>query len=137
MRPALRVLALSSALALCGAGCLSFSPTGPSFASEPPGARVRIDGRDSGWVTPCQIALDTADAHHVTLELSGYTPRDFLLLPERRHSAVTWPLGVNGVNSTVRFPLLLPFEDFLFPFRTVEAFAPGRIFVRLRPEADS
>jgi hypothetical protein len=39
-------------------GLLDVSPPGTAFASEPPGARVEIDGQDSGWVTPCMIALD-------------------------------------------------------------------------------
>jgi hypothetical protein len=37
------------------------------------------------------------------------------------------------VKSTIRFPLLLPTDDLLLPFREVNAPAPARVFVRLRP----
>jgi len=116
---------------------MTLSPPGASFSSEPPGARVLIDGRDSGWVTPCQIALDHDETQRVTIVLEGYAPRDFVLEPETRRSFVTWPLGVNGVKSTVHFPLLLPWEDLFFPLREVDTLTPGRVFVRLRPEADA
>lgn len=115
------------------ASCLNVSPPGTAFASEPPGARVRVDGRDSGWVTPCQIALDVEESHLVTLELDGYTPREVQLGPLERHGIIAWRQGVNGVRSTIRFPILLPTEDLLIPFRESSALAPGRVFVRLRP----
>ncbi len=115
------------------AGCVSVSPPGASFASEPPGARVRVDGRDSGWVTPCQIALDAEQTHVVTLELEGYAPREVRLEPLERNGIIAWRQGVNGVKSTIRFPVLLPTQDLLFPFRASQAPAPSRVFVRLRP----
>jgi hypothetical protein len=61
------------------ASCLNITPCGTTLASEPPGARVRVDGRDSGWVTPCLIALDAEETHVVTLELDGFAPREVVL----------------------------------------------------------
>lgn len=113
--------------------CLNVSPPGATFASEPPGARVRVDGRDSGWVTPCQIALGDDQDHLVTLELGGYAAREVLLEPQERHGVIAWTQGVNGAKSTIRFPILMPASDLLFPFRRLRAQAPNRVFVRLRP----
>ena len=115
------------------ASCLNITPCGTTLASEPPGARVNIDGRDSGWVTPCMIALDAEETHVVTLELEGFAPRELVFEPQERHGIVSWRQGVNGVRSTIRFPLLLPTADLLLPLREVEAPAPERVFVRLRP----
>jgi len=112
------------------------SPPGTSFASDPEGARVLIDGRDSGWVTPCAFKLDEEETHVVSFALVGYTPREVVLVPDDRLGVISWYQGVNGVRSTVRFPILLPTVDFLFPLREVQTLAPGRVFVRLRP-ADS
>src|SRR6185503_2150986 len=124
---------LCAALLLSGASCLNIAAPGPALSSEPPGARVRVDGRDSGWVTPCQIALDGDRAHVLTIELGGYAPREVRLEPQERHGVVAWRQGVNGVKSTIRFPLLMPADDLLLPFRELGGLAPGRVFVRLRP----
>jgi PEGA domain-containing protein len=136
MRPSPLAVLLASALA-AGTACLTVSPLGISFASEPPGARVWIDGRDSGWVTPCQIALDQDVPHDVTITLPGHEPRVLRLVPDERKSFVTWPLGIVSIHSSVTFPLLLPSLDLLFPMRQTETLSPSRIFVRLRPEEAS
>jgi hypothetical protein len=128
----LPVAPLLAALA-CLTSCMSISPRGISVASEPPGARVHVDGRDSGWVTPCQIALDAEETHVVKIAMDGFQPRELVLSPLERHGIVAWHEGVNGVKSTIRFPLLLPTFDLLFPFRHSQALAPGHVFVRLRP----
>src|SRR5262245_8834641 len=131
MRSLLSPLCLAALASL--ASCKNISPCGTTLASEPPGARVNVDGRDSGWVTPCKIALDAEKTHVVTLELEGFAPKEVVLEPLERHGIVSWRQGVNGVRSTIRFPLLLPTDDLLIPLREVNAPAPERVFVRLRP----
>lgn len=131
----LHTLVLGSVLLLASA-CLNVTPPGTRFASEPPGARVHVDGRDSGWVTPCQIALDPESRHQVTIALEGYEPRAIELVPELRRGIVSWRQGANAARSTVSFPILLPMGDFLFPLRQSEALAPGSVFVRLRAASD-
>jgi hypothetical protein len=116
------------------ASCVNISPRGnTSFSSEPRGARVHVDGRDSGWVTPCMIALDEDEEHVVTFEMDGFAPSEVVLEPLERHGIVSWRQGVNGVKSTIRFPLLLPWVDLFLPLREYSAPAPSRVFVRLRP----
>jgi len=128
-----RLLVLACALA--GAGCLRLTPD-TFVMSDPTGARVAVDGRDSGWVTPCQIDLERDVPHTIAVSLPGYAVREFVIVPERHMSMVTWPLGANGMSSTARFPFLLPFVDLFFPLREKEFLAPGRLWVRLRPVAE-
>jgi hypothetical protein len=122
-------------LALALASCIHTSPAGTTLASRPPGARVLLDGRDTGWITPCALALAPEDAHVVRFELAGHGARELVLVPERRYHVVDWRLGANGLKSTVRFPTLLPLWDFALPFREARALAPGRVFVQLVPES--
>lgn len=132
----LGALAKTSAVLLAAflhASCMNVSPPGVTFASEPPGARVQVDGQDSGWVTPCMIALTWEEVHVVTLALEGHVPHEILLVPEERLGVSDWRQGASGVNSTIRFPFFQEPVDFFFPLREVRALAPGRVFVRLRP----
>ncbi len=128
----MRVLSLLALLAL--SGCLTTTPPGAFFASEPPGARIWIDGRDSGRVTPCMIDLDVEDDHDVRLELPGYVARELVLERGDRLSFIPWYYGVNSVNVRGRLPIFLPTVDLFLPFRKNEAPSPSRVFVRLRPE---
>src|SRR5262245_1826682 len=112
----MRTLPPVLAVLLCLASCVNVSPASTALASEPPGARVCVDGRDSGWVTPCMLDLGSDETHVVTLELAGYVPRSVVLTPFDRQGIVAWHQGVNGVKSTIRFPILLPTIDLLFPF---------------------
>jgi hypothetical protein len=130
VRPPLRSLLVPALAAL--ASCINVTPPAVAFSSEPPGARVLVDGRDSGWVTPCLIALEDEE-HMVTLTLDGHVPVVVALAPWERKHLVDWRLGVNGVRSTIRFPLLLPGIDLLLPLRVLDMPAPGRVFVRLHP----
>lgn len=131
MRTMLRNLAPCALLAL--AGCLDVSPPGTAFATEPPGARLLVDGRDSGWVTPCVVDLDDDDERVVRFELAGHVPRELVLVPLERHRIVDWYTGVNGVRSTIRAPVFMPMTDLVLPLRETRSLAPGRVFVRLRP----
>jgi hypothetical protein len=90
------------------ASCLNITPCGTTLASEPPGARVRVDGRDSGWVTPCMIALDAEETHVVTLELDGFAPREVVLEPLERHGIV---LASGSQRREEHHPLPAPLAD--------------------------
>ena len=119
---------------LAASACKNVAPAGTFFASHPPGAHVVIDGKDSGWITPCMIDLDKGDDHSVRIELSGYEPRELQLEPAYRSSFVPWHHGQLGTKPYPRFPLFLDVEGLVVPYRETDALAPSRIFVRLKPQ---
>jgi len=56
-----------------------------AIGSEPPGARLRIDGRDTGKSTPIEIELESCRERTVELRLDGH-----------RHWTKTFPAGEDG-----------------------------------------
>lgn len=122
-------------LALVATGCISETPAGTFFGSDPPGALVYIDGREAGYVTPCNVQLDAGDDYDVRLELPGYQTATFELESARRVSAVPW-WNAASKNSGMVSPVFNSWYDFLAPFRTNRAHSPNRIFVRLQPEGE-
>ncbi len=137
-RRALRgpVIGLVAVAALATTGCLNLTPAGTFFASQPPGAHVVVDGQDSGWITPCMIALDLEDDHAVRIELPGYAPRELRLDPNKRVLCIPWENGQTGLNPYPRFPLFLEWQSLFLPFRQNDMLAPARVFVRLEPLGD-
>lgn len=128
-----RSTALLLAALLTGAGaCRSVSPPGVSLSSDPPGARVLIDGADSGFVTPCTLDLDAGSIREVRLDLPGYVPAVRILADDSINWYVPWRDGNVGV-STWRFPLWLRIQELFAPIERNSGKMPGRVFVRLRP----
>ena len=113
--------------------CISETPAGTTFASDPPGALLYIDGEESGYVTPCSIHLAEGDDHRVRFELPGHLPAEFDLKPTLRVNVIGWG---DGTVETTGFssPIYLPLFALIAPIRTNRALTPGRIFVRLQPE---
>jgi hypothetical protein len=118
-----------AALASCA------SNPGVMFATDPPGARVLIDGRDSGFVTPCHLALDNRPSQEVELILPGYIAARRILTDDVSSYTILWKESIVSSN-TWHFPLWLPIEDFFMPVKRVNGPNPTRLFVRLRREAD-
>jgi hypothetical protein len=132
---ALRLLLVAVGLALANA-CLTVTAPATSFSSDPPGARLLVDGQDSGWVTPCLVALDVERTYEISLELEGFVPYRIALRPSYRRQVVDWQLGASGAQSTIHFPLFLPQPDLFRPFRLDHSLQPGRVFARLRPREE-
>ena len=107
---------------------------GQFTAYTKPWARVFIDGKDTGWITPCMIDLDKGDDHSVRIELDGYQARELELETAYRAAFIPWHHGQLGTKPYPRFPLFLDVEGLLVPYRETDALAPSRIFVRLKPE---
>ncbi|MBI5363505.1 MAG: PEGA domain-containing protein [Planctomycetes bacterium] len=118
-------------------GCMLFDgTTNMSIASEPPGARIKVDGRDSGFVTPCLIALDRGDGARIDLEYPGYVTATRLLTPDHQLYAILW--SEMYVRETVwNFPLWLNTRDLFVPVKYDKTFSPGRLYVKLERTADS
>src|SRR5262249_7773782 len=64
-------------------------PAAISIESEPPGAHILIDGKDSGKVTPAALDLPPGRVAQVTLDQSGYaTHKMTVKAPEPGERAV-------------------------------------------------
>jgi hypothetical protein len=81
----------------------SAAPTAPpplvlEIASQPAGARLVIDGRETGEVTPAQVPFSAGDEHRLALELDGYRTAgwsftvDQLSAEQRRDRRLFFPL---------------------------------------------
>lgn len=122
------------AAALLHASCSSMSgPRHVSFASDPPGARIVVDGKDSGFVTPCHIALPVGATQEVDLLLPGHKKETRVLVPAQQTNAVFWREAY--IREQVwRFPLWLALPDFVAPLKAKRVLLPSRVFVRMERE---
>ena len=130
--PLHRLVLAGLCLALLGA-CRS--SRGAYFFSDPPGARVVVDGRDTGFVTPCVMELKNKRRREVSFELTGYETAKRTLVVANRYSSIFWKDATVYYN-TWRFPLWLNTEDFFLPIKLTRGELPNRVFVRLRRQAD-
>lgn len=71
MLPRLLVSVMLSAITGCATIMTGGTNQGIRVGSSPAGARVFIDGRDSG-ITPIASAVDRRDPHEIRIELEGY-----------------------------------------------------------------
>lgn len=107
-----------------------------AFASDPPGARVVVDGKDSGFVTPCHIALPTDETRQVDLVLPGHKRETRMLVPKQETDLVFWREAY--IREQVwRFPLWLALPDFVAPVKAKTVLLPSRVFVRMEREASA
>jgi len=105
-----------------------------TFASDPPGARVLVDGVDSGFSTPCVMHISQGD-YRIDYVLPGYASATRLLVRGSREEIIFWREGLAYFN-TFAFPLFLNYRDFFVPIDLNRGPQPQRLFVRLRREAD-
>lgn len=124
----IRVLA---ALALALSSCaLLRDQTGISLSTDPPGATVLVDGKNSGFVTPCMIGLDANEDIRIDLKLDGYRTETRWLTPDRQVYALLWH-EMYIEPEDWHFPLFLNMRDFVVPVKSDARLAPGRVYVRL------
>ena len=128
----LRARFLISALALAPA-CVGPRPV--HFSSEPPGARVVIDGQDSGFVTPCMLELRNRRSRRIDFVLPNYETTTRQLGLKSRGQLVYWRDSTVSYR-TWNFPLWLSSEDFFLFYKRQGGEFPSRVFVRMRREAD-
>jgi hypothetical protein len=123
----------AAAAALLATSCANVTPPGILVATTPPGARILVDGRDSGFVTPCN--LDVSEGNHtVELVLEGYATTSLKLREGSDRAVVPWSEGVVYPRSWA-FPLFLPARDLFLPWRTDESPRPSRLHVEMRLSA--
>lgn len=123
----LPLLALACALLPLGA-CHSTPKV--TLSSDPPGAQVLIDNRDSGFVTPCVLTL-TNRTHRVDMVLPGYSTATRYLSRDVQREIILWNDMLAYFN-TWHFPLFLNYRDFFIPIEKKVGPVPSRIFVRMR-----
>jgi hypothetical protein len=104
---------------------------GVMIASRPAGARVLINGEDSGFATPCCLALENTK-QRIDLVLDGYQTTSRIVNDDGRTYLIYWSEAYLGPH-TYRFPMWLNVYDGWVPVRFEETYAPERLFVRMRP----
>ncbi len=120
------------ALALLAAACVApAAPLGVLVASDPPGARILIDGHDSGWVTPAYLDLPD-DRQRVDLNLDGYQPASLMVEPGGDPYYLIVHSEAYLGPSVWHFWLWLNYEDGLAPIKLTSGLQPARIFIPLR-----
>ena len=128
-------LACLVACASLSSACLIRQPApGVVIASDPLGARVLVDGKDSGFVTPCNLALER-ERVAIDLVLPGYRVARLDMRPDERTYSMRY-IDMYSDYDTWNFPLWLNFTDFLFPFKNEKWMSPARIHVPMRPSID-
>jgi hypothetical protein len=123
---------------LLGAGCTWFNGQNPVLiTSDPPGARIWIDGRDTGRTTPANfdIAGNFGLDHDVRLTKKGYQPAERRLYQHTEGYTSRW---IDGA-STIGLPPLPIFwtpGDFVFPFGVHGQIVPDELHVKLYKEGE-
>jgi hypothetical protein len=103
--------------------------------SEPLGARIAVDGIDTGKTTPARIAIggNFGRDHVVTLQKRGYRQAMRRLYQYTEGYTSKW---IDGAYDPTLPPL--PFfwsaGDFFFPFGIRGALLPGELMVKLERE---
>ncbi len=126
-----RALSLLVIWSLLLPGCvMNTASPGVFLATNPPGARVFVDGKDTGFATPCAISLDKTREHEVAFLLDGYEVARRDLFPNTRWTTTSWADGDIGL-SIWRFPLFLTFTGLFFPFSEDDDLVPSRVYIPL------
>lgn len=100
------------------------------LSSSPPGATVVVDGRNAGFVTPCQLQFDVDEDVRIDFEAPGFRTETRYLTPDDEVYSILWR-EMYVTPKTWNFPLFLPLGDILVPVKWSEGHAPGRVHVEL------
>ncbi|MEC8651866.1 MAG: PEGA domain-containing protein [Planctomycetota bacterium] len=123
-------------LSLCAGlpSCVSFSQEGQVLvSSDPAGARIFVDGRDTGFTTPKKLSIGSVLSgwHVIRLEKPGFRPADRALYQQTETFSSKW---IDGAYEIVMAPL--PFfwtaRDMLIPVGVRSALLPGELYVRMQ-----
>ncbi|HKD99804.1 MAG TPA: PEGA domain-containing protein, partial [Planctomycetota bacterium] len=98
--------------------------------SDPPGARVFIDGQDSGFTTP--VVLEPASSLRVSVEKPGYKRAVRPVDTERYFRIPKWNDG-GTADFSLTLPIFFTFHDFIFPFQFSRRKHPRRLYFQLEP----
>ena len=105
------------------------------MSSDPLGAEIHVDGRDSGKTTPSMLDLGgiLGSDHEITIIKKGFEPERRKVTHYTRFDTIKLNDGVTDYQ-TFPFPLWFTFGDFFFPFEVRWAYVPHNLHVKLFPE---
>ena len=105
------------------------------IATDPPGATVVVDGKDTGFITPCTLDLSDRSFRQIDMLLPGYRRASRLVIDRDRQEYVLWR-DATAQYRTWRLPIWLGWSDFFWPIKDLGGPSPNRIFVRLHRQSD-
>lgn len=127
--------ALLLCLLPCGACTWWKSREQVLISSDPLGARITVDGQDTGKTTPASLTLGGFFGydHTVTLTKKGYRPAQRRIYQYTEGYTSKW---IDGAYDPVMPPLPLFFTagDMVFPFGIRSAVIPAELLIRLEAE---
>ncbi|MEZ5987874.1 MAG: PEGA domain-containing protein [Planctomycetota bacterium] len=127
---------LTIALLLLLPSCVWFDGDSRVFvSSDPQGARIWIDGEDSGHTTPAALQLGALNGsdHVIRVVKRGFDPEERLV----SHYTTLDTTKLNewvGAVPDIPFPTWATFGDLLFPFEVRWVYVPHNLHVKLFPE---
>ena len=106
--------------------------------SAPAGARIAVNGLDTGWTTPHDFNLANFGSHDhlITVTKKGYEPESRQVYLHRQTRTSLW---VEGAVEDLQFtwPVFWTFGDFFLPFEYRWEFVPRELFVQLYPQGQA
>lgn len=105
--------------------------------SEPPGARILLDGADTGRTTPAMLEVGgmLAPDRLLTLRKQGYQDEHRLLTHHTEGYTSRWIDGAGDIG-LLTWPIFWTPGDFVFPVGVRWAYVPGDLYVRLYREGE-
>ncbi len=137
-RPVTRRVGLALSLLLLPA-CTSIQGSNRVLVtSAPAGARIAVNGLDTGWTTPHDFNLANFGSHDhlITVTKKGYEPESRQVYLHRQTRTSRW---VDGAVEDLQFtwPVFWTFGDFFLPFEYSWEFVPRELFVQLYPQGQA
>ena len=107
------------------------------ITSDPPGAHILVDGRDTGKTTPSMLELGgMLDGNHaIVLQKKGYRPSGRVICAYTEGYTARFIDGVADIGLPP-FPLFWTQGDFLTPFGVRWDHVPHDLYVRLYKEGE-
>lgn len=118
---------------LCSGACTWFhSEDHVLITSDPAGAHIEVDGRDTGRTTPAKLPIaGTLGADHaITVAKKGYRPATCRVYQHTEGYTSKW---IDGAYDAVMptLPFFWTAGDILFPFGVRSAIVPHELHVKL------
>lgn len=136
-RHAPSILAGLAAAALCGCTWVSGDHR-VLVTSEPAGARILVDGEDTGHTTPSMVDLGAllGTDHNITVRKKGFAPEERRVVHYTTAYTARWIDGAADVGLWT-FPLFWPLGDWVLPVGVRYVYVPHELYVRLYREGEA